>query len=107
MYAAAEHRAGHDVEKFLGRDTALAQKGKNLGERLQGGGGHGISRELDQICACRIIANDEGPLTEKVKEGKYALNLIGFPGCDDVKLARDRKSTRLNSSHMSISYAVF
>src|SRR5690242_20950983 len=25
----------------------------------------------------------------------------------DVKVLRDRKSTRLNSSHMSISYAVF
>src|SRR5690242_21164887 len=26
---------------------------------------------------------------------------------DRVRLSRDRKSTRLNSSHMSISYAVF
>src|SRR3712207_7190168 len=29
----------------------------------------------------------------------------GFPGAPDV--ARDRKSTRLNSSHANISYAVF
>src|SRR5438445_2429212 len=27
--------------------------------------------------------------------------------CDDPKLAEDRKSTRLNSSHANISYAVF
>src|SRR5690242_20782890 len=36
----------------------------------------------------------------------------GQPGMDDLALlshakGRDRKSTRLNSSHMSISYAVF
>src|SRR5699024_12009486 len=29
------------------------------------------------------------------------------PGGFDVEPARDRKSTRLNSSHVSISYAVF
>src|SRR3712207_7140571 len=28
-------------------------------------------------------------------------------GGDDVRLAQDRKSTRLNSSHANISYAVF
>src|SRR5256885_12152711 len=27
--------------------------------------------------------------------------------CDDPELGRDRKSTRLNSSHLVISYAVF
>src|SRR5438477_5219174 len=29
------------------------------------------------------------------------------PSVDSLKSAQDRKSTRLNSSHMSISYAVF
>src|SRR5438477_12615795 len=33
-----------------------------------------------------------------------ATDLVAFPLAD---LGRDRKSTRLNSSHMSISYAVF
>src|SRR5207248_10032286 len=28
-------------------------------------------------------------------------------GCERAKLAQDRKSTRLNSSHRTISYAVF
>src|SRR5690242_21183462 len=50
-----------------------------------------------------------------ILDGRYLLNLdaqlpqlgaekmgIGVP-----RFARDRKSTRLNSSHMSISYAVF
>src|SRR5438874_8057898 len=30
-----------------------------------------------------------------------------FPGAPDVGLAQDRKSTRLNSSHVENSYAVF
>src|SRR5439155_24621676 len=29
------------------------------------------------------------------------------PGCRDPRTRRDRKSTRLNSSHVAISYAVF
>src|SRR5690242_20988797 len=32
---------------------------------------------------------------------------LGLVVVDEVVLDRDRKSTRLNSSHMSISYAVF
>src|SRR6266480_6621416 len=32
---------------------------------------------------------------------------FGHPGCRGGWRDRDRKSTRLNSSHMSISYAVF
>src|SRR5262245_63934626 len=43
-------------------------------------------------------------------ETRYALNgvLFAFQGKDAVeRIARDRKSTRLNSSHLGISYAVF
>src|SRR5688500_19936228 len=32
---------------------------------------------------------------------------IAMPGMDGIDVARDRKSTRLNSSHLVISYAVF
>src|SRR4051812_49847865 len=32
---------------------------------------------------------------------------VRLPGREDPAQQRDRKSTRLNSSHMSISYAVF
>src|SRR5947208_10221881 len=35
------------------------------------------------------------------------VHLVRQLGDDDLRLARDRKSTRLNSSHQIISYAVF
>src|SRR3712207_7983394 len=36
--------------------------------------------------------------------GRFLFRIIGFPNRNDDK---DRKSTRLNSSHANISYAVF
>src|SRR5207249_7651371 len=33
--------------------------------------------------------------------------MFGNPGTTELPLMEDRKSTRLNSSHVSISYAVF
>src|SRR5438876_6386512 len=45
----------------------------------------------------------EGPLSE----GYYSIPTIFANVANDWRLARDRKSTRLNSSHPSISYAVF
>src|SRR5690242_21198676 len=35
------------------------------------------------------------------------VDLLGVPGQERLVDLQDRKSTRLNSSHMSISYAVF
>src|SRR3712207_8471370 len=55
----------------------------------------------------------EAPLVEAVHRDLEALPLVPdevFGGHLDVlqeELARDRKSTRLNSSHANISYAVF
>src|SRR5437867_9511863 len=42
-----------------------------------------------------------------VKAGKSRFTLQTLPAEDFPRLARDRKSTRLNSSHRTISYAVF
>src|SRR5699024_11445179 len=62
-----------------------------------------------------IVADDEQevPLFEKMDEESE--KLISLSNEDEVKLLKkeeefsliDRKSTRLNSSHVSISYAVF
>src|SRR3712207_7180178 len=40
-------------------------------------------------------------------QGVAELGLEGMPGVDRVVPISDRKSTRLNSSHANISYAVF
>src|SRR5690242_20871029 len=49
------------------------------------------------------------PRTHPTPETMFALTEIWIPTKRrlDTNIRRDRKSTRLNSSHMSISYAVF
>src|SRR5690348_17505847 len=44
-------------------------------------------------------------LTTSHSVRRYRVNI--WPARDSAKMMRDRKSTRLNSSHPSISYAVF
>src|SRR5207249_8850890 len=41
------------------------------------------------------------------REREITMNQINLSGADVVVHEQDRKSTRLNSSHVSISYAVF
>src|SRR5437868_10369740 len=50
-----------------------------------------------------VVGTNRGFLTANAFNLGYGRNLTD----EDVDLARDRKSTRLNSSHVSISYAVF
>src|SRR5205807_8411998 len=46
------------------------------------------------------------PITGRISLGRAATNDLSYP--EDSGLSRqDRKSTRLNSSHLVISYAVF
>src|SRR5256885_9140757 len=39
--------------------------------------------------------------------GTFQDALVAIPGASGLAVAKDRKSTRLNSSHLVISYAVF
>src|SRR2546421_6520610 len=50
-----------------------------------------------------VIRNDEGEHMPKVEDGPWP----AFPACARLRRCGDRKSTRLNSSHDQISYAVF
>src|SRR5207249_5713312 len=55
----------------------------------------------------RIVEDAVDEVIERARERHHGLadvDELGGPGSDDVE---DRKSTRLNSSHVSISYAVF
>src|SRR5258708_30412816 len=53
-----------------------------------------------------LSLHDALPILLKQYEG-WALSLRGQYGHDVVQFLEDRKSTRLNSSHQIISYAVF
>src|SRR5690606_40964653 len=48
----------------------------------------------------------DAKLVERVTRALVALDALEQIGCDGTKIG-DRKSTRLNSSHVKISYAVF
>src|SRR5690242_21194491 len=54
----------------------------------------------------KIRGQGESFLFESVEGGEH-VGRYSFVGCNPRAVIRDRKSTRLNSSHMSISYAVF
>src|SRR5690242_20874700 len=66
------------------------------------------------ICTLDIRINDVQLSQDGNPFGGFSLNVIKGPrDCGGTRVSRDvvtlgdRKSTRLNSSHMSISYAVF
>src|SRR5947199_4500022 len=60
-------------------------------------------------------SHDDEPAGDLHPHHRRAGRLVRWPRCrtlaarpmTDSQLARDRKSTRLNSSHLGISYAVF
>src|SRR5699024_11506493 len=67
-------------------------------------GGYYVSAPADKIFA------EPSTLTGSIGVIMQSINFGGFlekHGVDFMTIKRDRKSTRLNSSHVSISYAVF
>src|SRR5690606_41891755 len=51
----------------------------------------------------KVVVIGEGPAREWFESRLPDASFVGFQGGEDL----DRKSTRLNSSHVKISYAVF
>src|SRR5690349_22902092 len=68
------------------------------GERLRTGASDQLVRGLELLVLVGVGLDDTGRLRETVGEDAAGLDLIAG--------AKDRKSTRLNSSHVEISYAV-
>src|SRR3712207_8433947 len=68
-------------------------------------------RRMPAEAAGSAAQADGGPAHGAPEERRYALERLPValaPGDGvDVRLVADRKSTRLNSSHANISYAVF
>src|SRR5690242_5026647 len=75
------------------RGNPFAQ-GQDRGDRLHGAG------PAEQVPRHRLGSGHDHPVCRRAERGGDGLAFHGVTG-------RDRKSTRLNSSHMSISYAVF
>src|SRR5690606_41355412 len=62
----------------------------------------GVSRRMDSISHCRFSRRRLSRVT-KVSDGRTVSRARDF----QIASTSDRKSTRLNSSHVKISYAVF
>src|SRR5207248_8569974 len=60
------------------------------------------SMDLEREKGITILAKNTA-----VRVGDVKLNIVDTPGHADFESMTDRKSTRLNSSHRTISYAVF
>src|SRR5207245_11331500 len=70
------------------------------------GGGRTRSLRLESVYT-RVMSISGRPLTDDYHFGQTIVNDFGRPFAQGANLTTDRKSTRLNSSHGSISYAVF
>src|SRR3712207_8513980 len=72
-------------------------------ELLLLGLGHALAARLDDLEV--LVVHPDAPLEEAL--GRLRPPERGQPARVGENLRRDRKSTRLNSSHANISYAVF
>src|SRR5690625_5846712 len=67
---------------------------------------YGISEEGQEFVTNPVTPQRADPWVYKHTDGYYYFT-GSVPAYDRIELRRDRKSTRLNSSHVAISYAVF
>src|SRR5688500_13835319 len=63
--------------------------------------------ELQTITFTQHVENVKLLLSPYIKNHKLFEDLCGYFKLEELKPYKDRKSTRLNSSHLVISYAVF
>src|SRR5437879_7933057 len=92
-FIAMEYLEGESLEKLIARKPALPLATK-LGY-------------IVQTCRALDFAHRRGVIHRDVKPANIVVQRGGIVKVVDFGIARDRKSTRLNSSHRCISYAVF
>src|SRR5205814_4827205 len=83
---------------------------KNSRESLPQNSDRGTERKIQmyfgsKIFRCRPERN-AAPAIERVALDRPPAQILSGPAFDDFRVPLDRKSTRLNSSHLGISYAV-
>src|SRR5262245_62491693 len=85
--------------------TTLFRSSKKVGVALVTSG-PGVTNAVTGIATAYMDSIPLVVITGQVPT--HAIGLDAFQECDTVGITRpDRKSTRLNSSHLGISYAVF
>src|SRR3712207_7729810 len=78
---------------------------RSLGEPQTVSALHG--RASGDLLDLVLDALPEAPREQPDEGGPRRVALVGRPNVGKSSLLKDRKSTRLNSSHANISYAVF
>src|SRR5262245_63069057 len=104
--AALLHRAGHDVVVFERSESDLVSRGAGIATPTaawQDMMAHGLIDATFPACRAdyfRFVTRGSGTGQQRwLGDVQMSFTLLNW--------AQDRKSTRLNSSHLGISYAVF
>src|SRR5690625_1163166 len=109
IWAAAKKVLDAAVEKAYDGEKKIEWKEVLAGEKAYNETGEWLPQEtLDAIEEYFVAI--KGPLTTPIGGGFRSLNVALRQELDlftCLRPVRDRKSTRLNSSHVAISYAVF
>src|SRR3712207_8744405 len=64
-------------------------------------------RTYERVAAIRAVTSTDGMTADWARLSSETLTAISSRIINEVRGIKDRKSTRLNSSHANISYAVF
>src|SRR5207253_8150639 len=96
------HRPTRDLQSFPTRRSSDLEHGMPLGELEE----EGLHKIL-VIGADKLFIDRIRELLPEADDFKYELANSGFEAGIQAESSSDRKSTRLNSSHVAISYAVF
>src|SRR5205814_8425299 len=97
LYATVSHRPLHSFPTRRSSDLFVARRSTTFARRA-GGAVHAVIRRSKPACvSCFVVST----VTRDTADACISRRVASYRGHED------RKSTRLNSSHLGISYAVF
>src|SRR3989442_8887299 len=95
------------VVVIRGRGRDVGVNGRGLTAITEVGSGVVVSVDGDVMTAAHVVQAMDEITVEFAGGPTVPAHVIASEPAADLALLRDRKSTRLNSSHVRISYAVF